>query len=41
MDRASLTGQSMPDRSDEFARFIRDERETAERIVRESGLQPK
>jgi tripartite-type tricarboxylate transporter receptor subunit TctC len=26
---------------EEFARFIRDERETAERIVRESGLQPK
>jgi len=28
-------------RLEEFARFIRDERETAERIVRESGLQPK
>jgi tripartite-type tricarboxylate transporter receptor subunit TctC len=26
---------------DEFARFIRDEREAAERMVRESGLQPK
>jgi len=26
---------------DEFARFIRDERETAERMVRESGLQAK
>jgi tripartite-type tricarboxylate transporter receptor subunit TctC len=28
-------------RLEEFARFIRDERESAERMVRESGLQPK
>jgi len=28
-------------RLEEFARFVRDERETAERMVRESGLQPK
>ena len=28
-------------RLEEFARFIRDERKTAERIVRASGPQPK
>jgi len=27
-------------RLEEFAHFIRDERETAERMVRESGRQP-